>query len=163
MKEPVAQLGHTDGAGRGVGFVPTTVACSWQPNPAHGAPPPCWVAAATDRQRLEYACAVLRHYAISVYPALGEDPETTAERLRAAILTGLPDDSGAYLFWTGPDDDACFTPDGRMKGPLTVYRDGTGTPADTAFHAALHLVALTAHPGRRPNTWTVTPRSDHRT
>lgn len=156
MTEPEMQLGRTGEAERGAAGV-AAVTCGRRPDPAHGAPPPCWIAEATDWQRLEYACAVLRRYAISAHPALGEDPETTGERLRAAILARFPDADGAYLFWTVPDDEACFTPGGQLRAPLTVYRHGSGT--DAAARAALQLVALTAHPGPRPGTLTVRPRS----
>ncbi len=76
-----------------------------------------------------------------------------AAAIRAATLARFPHADGSYLFWTAPDDHACFTPDGDLTRSLTVYVDGPGI--ERAFHGALHLVALTAEPGTQSNTMNV--------
>lgn len=134
---------------------PAVVACCWRPDPAHGSPPPCWVAAATSRQRLEHACAVLRWYGVAAHLARGDDPEVTRSRLRTAILAGFPQAKGAYVFWTASDDQDCFTADGNLTGPLTLYVDGSNI--GRSARAAFDLVGLSVEDGPRPGTLLIGP------
>lgn len=134
---------------------PAAVACCWQPDPTRGNPPPCWIASATARQRLEHACAVLRWYGIAAHTGLGDNPDFIRTRLLAAIRADFPDADGAYLFWTAPDDHAGFTADGALTGPLTVYVGGSAI--GQAARAALDCVGFTAADGPKPGTLLVRP------
>ena len=134
---------------------PAAVTCSWQPSPARGEPPACWVASASARQRLEHACALLRWYGIAAHPALGDNPEFTRIRLRTAIQADFPDAEGAYLFWTAPDNQECFTAAGDLTSPLTLYIDGSGL--GRAARAALDLVGFSVEDGPKPGTLLVGP------
>lgn len=117
----------------------------WHPDPAAGAPPRCWVASASTRERLGYVCAVLRRYGIAAYPALGEDPEFTRIRVRTALQAEFPHSDGSFVFWTAHDDHGSFGASGDLEGPLRVYFGGPGV--EHALMECLHRVGLSSTMG----------------
>ena len=136
--------------------LPPQGACGCSPQ-AGSVPPECWIRSASDRERLGHACAVLRHYAIVAYPALGpQDAATTRERIAASMLADFPDWDGAYVFWTDVEDERCVGGEGTLRRPLLAH---VGGPAiETSVRAALELVGLDTAPGPVPGTLMVTGR-----
>lgn len=136
------------------GLPQTACGCSPQ---AGTAPPQCWVRSASDRARLGHACAVLRHYGIVAYPALGpQDAATTRERIAALMLGVFPDWDGSYVFWTDVEDERCVGGEGALRRPLLAHVGGSAI--ETALRGALELVGLDAAPGPVPGTLMVTGR-----
>jgi hypothetical protein len=121
------------------------------------APPECWMRSAPDRERLGHACAVLRHYGIVAYPALGpQDAATTRERIAASMLADFPDWDGAFVFWTDVEDERCIGHEGMLRRPLLAHVGGTAI--ETSLRGALELVGLETAPGPVPGTLMVTGR-----
>lgn len=121
------------------------------------APPVCWVRSAPDRERLSHACAVLRHYGIVAYPALGpQDAATTRDRICASMLARFPDWDGAYVFWTDVEDERSVGCEGALRRPLVVQVGGPGI--ETSLRAALELVGLDVQAGPVPGTLMVAGR-----
>jgi hypothetical protein len=149
-EERFAQVHDT--RGRDVGDELRQGPCAWVPDASGGgSPPSCWLQRASDRARLAHACAVLRHYAIVAYPAVGpQDSASTRERIRRHLLALFPGADCTYLFWTAEEDTRCLSPDGTLRAPLLVHADGPAIA--TSARAAFDLVGLIAEPGPEPGT-----------
>ncbi|MDG6109557.1 hypothetical protein Daura_31590 [Dactylosporangium aurantiacum] len=127
--------------------------CHFQPAPGQGAPPPCWLLAATHRRRLDLAVANLRHYGIIVVPAWGEDADRARLAISALARRQCPDGLGSYVFWTAHADQG-FDAGGTLHSDLELHHS---PDAADAVAAALHLAGLPHQPGRDRDSTTIHP------
>lgn len=114
--------------------------CAYCPDPAVFPPPPCWVAQAPQRARLELAAAVLRRHGILATPAPGRDPERTRRQVEE-LGRRFPDGARSYLFWTVPDGERCFDDSGDLVEDLPLYHP---THLAAAVAAVLEQVGMSA-------------------
>ncbi|MEO9137670.1 MAG: hypothetical protein ABI345_01245 [Jatrophihabitans sp.] len=125
--------------------------CHCVPDVGSSAVPDCWLRSASDRDRLQHACALLRRHGITVLAALSSaDPAATGTRIQAMVTARFPDADGAYVFWTQAEDERCLAADGTLLTPLMVH--AAGPAVEVAVLAALAGVGLGAEPGPTPGT-----------
>lgn len=125
--------------------------CRCVPDVRSSAVPDCWLRSASDRDRLQHACALLRRHGIAALAALSSgDPAATGKRIQALLRARFPEADGAYVFWTQAEDERCLAPDGALLTPLLAH--ATGPSVDSATVAALAAVGLVAEPGPEPGT-----------
>ncbi|WP_409331599.1 hypothetical protein [Trujillonella humicola] len=88
--------------------------CAYHPDPASGPPPPCWIAQASDRARLELAFAILRRYGIAAVPTTDQDGEGARRRVEEWLAASFPAGAGSYVLWASEDDELCFDEAGNL-------------------------------------------------
>lgn len=121
--------------------------CAYCPDPAVFPPPPCWVAQAPQRARLELAAAVLRRHGILATPTPGRDPERTRRQVEE-LGRRFPDGARSYLFWTVPDGERCFDDSGDLVEDLPLHHPAHLAAAVAAVLAQVGMSASQLPDGR---------------
>ncbi len=126
----------------------------WRPDPG-SSPPPCWQEAASDGDRLRFACATLARHGIVAAPAQDGHPAQVERRLVAEVRSAFEASDGAVVFWTADEHARSLGPDGTLLGHLVVHVHGPGV-ARTAT-AAFEQAGLVVAPGPAPDVLLVGP------
>ncbi|MGC8462422.1 MAG: hypothetical protein ACP5P9_01950 [Acidimicrobiales bacterium] len=126
----------------------------WSPDPG-SSPPPCWQEAASDGDRLRFACATLARHGIAVAPAQDGHPAQIERRLVADVRSAFEASDGAVVFWTAEEHARSLGPDGTLLGRLVVHVHGPGVAR--AATAAFEQAGLAVDPGPVPGVLLVGP------
>ena len=129
-----------------------------------GAPPAATILPMTpfflsDRDRLLLAFANLASYGIAAREAYGDSATEAHAAVAADLRLRFPHGSGAYVFWTRPDDARSFDAYGRLIAELPLHVGGEQTAEAVRTAVALEGIELAIDGGelRALGTGTLTP------
>ena len=96
----------------------------------------------SDRDRLLLAFANLASYGIAARDAYGDSATEAHAAVAADLRFRFPHSTGAYVFWTRPDDDRAFDAYGRLVAELPLHTGGEGTAEALRTAVALEGIEL---------------------